>query len=122
MRKTLACLLLLLAPASGVVKAGMLGLTPIGNVGPSVATFTDTAPVDGVAYAYWITAQAAPCPAAPTCGESGASNTVPALIPPTGTHTVTLSWTPSTSSGVVSQNIYRVSAPLAPTGASGAIN
>jgi hypothetical protein len=115
MYRLVTFLALLLVPMSGAPRAGMLGLTPLANVGPAVATYTDSTVVDGAAYAYWITAQANPCPAAPTCGESNPSSVSAVAIPPTGTHSVTLAWTPSTSAGVLSQNIYRVPVPLAPT-------
>jgi hypothetical protein len=115
----LASLLLALVAHS---KAGYLGLTPLASVGPAVATYTDSTVSDGQGYAYWVTAAAAACPAAPSCGESGVSGFVIAIIPATGSHSVSLAWTPSTSPGVVTQNIYRVPVPLAPSGLSVTVN
>jgi hypothetical protein len=94
----------------------------IANVGPSVITYPDSTVVDGQIYNYWITSVAPNCPASPDCGESIPSNLQQVTIPTTGTHTVTLNWTKSTSTNVVSQNIYRVPPPLSPTNLAATVN
>lgn len=88
----------------------------LATVGPTTATFTDSTVVDGQGYAYWATAVGPACPAQPVCGESTPSNVAVSVVPGTGSHTVTLTWTLSTSSGVVSQNLYRAQVPASPTG------
>ena len=93
------------------------------NVGPTVSTYNDATVVDGSTYVYWVTAVEPNCPTQPFCGESAPSNvTITQTVPLTGSHSITLNWTLSTSSGVVSQNIYRAQSPNAPTGATAVVN
>lgn len=98
----------------------LLNQNQIAQVGPTIVTYTDTTPADGATYAYWVTAYS--CPVPQVCLESIPSNAPTVNIPGTGTHTVTLSWTVSTSMGVTGQNIYRYPAPAPPSGISLVVN
>lgn len=88
------------------------GLTYTGTTG----AFTDPAPVDGVTYAYIVTANI-PLGAFYACSNA-VTNVV---IPATGTHTVALTWNLSTTANV-QYSVYRASAPLNPTGLAAAVN
>ena len=118
MRKLLAFSLLLLTSAL----AHAASFTPLATVSATASSYTDSTPVDGSTYTYIVTSVAPACPAAPVCGESPFSLQVIAVIPATGTHTVTLGWTPSGQTGVTGQNVYRFATPAPPSGATATVN
>jgi hypothetical protein len=95
---------------------------PLISVSPTATTYTDTlgSTFDGQTMVYWVTTTSQPCPAQPTCGESGPTNFTQAVIPPTGTHSVVLTWVPDT--GTLGQNIYRAQLPAAPTNLTNTVN
>jgi hypothetical protein len=76
----------------------------------------DTAVVDGDVYLYEVTA-------ANAAGESSPVTTGAAIIPTTGTHSVTLAWGASTTPGVT-YNVYRIQVviPNPPAAASATVN
>jgi len=83
--------------------------TPIAS-GITTTTFTDSAVTDGVTYYYTVAAVST------TTGlYSSCPTPVAAPIPATGTHSVTLNWTASTTSGVT-YAVFRASPPNPPTG------
>ena len=96
--------------------------TPLAQVAATASTYTDSAPVDGSTYTYIVTEYAPACPATPLCGESTFTAQFTVTIPATGTHTVSLSWTPSGQSGVTGQNVYRFATPAPDTGLSATVN
>ena len=116
---TLMAILACILTAVAVAQAG--SFTPIANVGGAVAAYTDATPVDGATYTYIITTVAPACPAVPVCGgESVFTAQAIAVIPPTGTHTVGLTWTPA--SGAASQNVYRFVTPPPASGLKATVN
>jgi hypothetical protein len=82
--------------------------------GISTTTYTDSTPVDNTTYAYIVTAN-------DYAGFSCSNLLLSITIPTTGTHTVALSWTASTTSGVT-YSVFRAQVPLAPTGLSAVVN
>jgi hypothetical protein len=77
------------------------GFTKIGTVAAGgTNSFTTPTLVDGTSVNFEVTAVNA-------AGESVASSIVSAVVPATGTHTATISWTPAaTGSAATSFNIY----------------
>lgn len=73
------------------------GYTKVNSAPITGTTFTSGTLVNGGFYNVEITA-------VNQAGESGPSTIVSGSVPPTGTHTFTVSWTPS--SGATSYNVY----------------
>ena len=119
---TLAVFVVALSMVSSAQAAA--GFTKIGNV--SVLTYTDAACANQTTCYYQVTAldaQGHESPAA-LCGTSQlcfGTNQVVAVMPSSGTHSVTLNWTASTTAGVT-YNIYRAVGPLPPSSASAVVN
>jgi hypothetical protein len=90
-------------PGATVIATGITG-----------TTFTDTTCPDGVTCTYYISA-------VDQFGESLDKTPATAAIPATGTHTVTLKWTASTTSGVT-YTLYQGQPPNPPTGFSAVPN
>lgn len=105
MKRASLLLLLFLSTAAFAKAQSLTGYTIIANV--SGTTATDATCPDGNSCGYQVTAFDGSL-------ESAPSNVVIALIPPTGSHSVTLTWTASPTSGVT-YNVYRHVGPLAPT-------
>jgi hypothetical protein len=73
------------------------GFTKINTSPVTTTTFTTGTLTDGVAVSFEVTA-------VNSAGESGPSNIVSGVVPATGTHTATLTWT--ASAGATSYNVY----------------
>lgn len=99
------CLTLIIFPLSAQIPNGFTKIaTSINTV-----TYSDTTCPDKTTCYYYVTATDS------TGAESKLSNEGTAVIPDTGTHTVTLNWTASASINVT-YNVYQHIGPLAPTG------
>lgn len=100
------------------------GFTKIGNV--SALTFTDTSCPNLVSCFYQVTAldgqgfESGPSTCAATVLCVG-GNAAVAIMPSSGTHTVALTWTASTTTGVT-YNVYRHIGPTAGTNVSAVVN
>lgn len=124
MKNKLVLAVLLLAGVS-FAKAQSPGFTKLGNV-PTGVTYTDsTCPNQSTCY-YQVTALDAQnfesVPSA--CGTSQlcvGGNIAVVSMPSSGTHSVTLTWTASTSTGVT-YNVYRHIGPLAASNLSAVVN
>jgi hypothetical protein len=81
--------------------------------GLTTTTYIDTTVVDNVTYYYTV--------AAFNANESTCSNVATAFVPATGTHTVTLNWTASTTSGVT-YAVFRAVPPAPPTSLTVTVN
>jgi hypothetical protein len=102
----LAAFLFLMAAGRSTASAQTIaGYSPLNTSPIAGTTATDTACADSQKCFYYVTAVNA-------IGESAPSNIVSVIIPATGTHTVTVSWTAST--GATSYNVYKGTAPLPP--------
>lgn len=120
-----ALLLSMIAMLSTLAHAqASAGFTKVGNV--TAVTYSDaTCPNQSTCY-YQVTAldaqgfesTPAPCSATQLCV---AGNEAVAVMPSSGTHTVGLAWTASTTAGV-SYNVYRHIGPFAPSGMSATVN
>jgi hypothetical protein len=119
---TLVWMALLLVASVALAAPPKFAGVALVQVGPAVTTYIDSTVVDGVTYEYSITAVGPTCPARPVCGESLEALFNSAPIPATGTHTVTLTWSLSSSSGIVGQNIYRAQIPTSPIPQSTVVN
>jgi hypothetical protein len=87
------------------------GYTKLNAAALTATTYTDTTCADTTTCFYYVTA-------VNTFGESSPSAIITAVIPVTGTHTVSLSWT----STVGSYNIYRGATPLPPSAFTATVN
>lgn len=115
MKRTLLLLALLATPAlaQGVTLPCGSGATQLTS-GLTVTTYIDTTPVDGATYSYVVTAI--------DLGGQTCSNIVGStVIPATGTHTVTLNWVASATSGVT-YSVFRASPPTAPSSLTTTVN
>jgi hypothetical protein len=84
-------------------------------VNGSTATYTDnTSIVDGATYAYVVDA-------IDWAGFTCSNVVLNVVIPATGTHTVALSWTTSTTPGAT-YGVFRASPPLNPSGLAVVVN
>jgi hypothetical protein len=82
------------------------GYTKVNAAPISGTTFTSGTLIDGDSYNVEVTALN-------SAGvESGPSNILTGVVPATGTHTFTLTWTPGTND--VTYNVYDQAAPVAP--------
>lgn len=105
-------------PLRLVLAAADPGYTKVGSVAVGTTTYTDTTVADGQTYQYEVTEQN-------SAGESGATMTGAAVIPATGTHTATVTWTPGSGGGAPTTfNIYRTTivVPNPPAAASVTVN
>lgn len=85
------------------------------TVNGTAATYIDnTNIVDGATYAYVVDA-------IDFAGFTCSNVVIGVVIPGTGAHTVTLTWTISSSIGATSA-VFRASPPLAPTGLTATVN
>jgi hypothetical protein len=82
--------------------------------GISTTSYTDSTPVDNTTYAYIVTA-------VDFAGFACSNLVLNVTIPTTGTHTVALSWTASTTSGVT-YSVFRAQIPSAPVGLTVVVN
>jgi hypothetical protein len=74
--------------------------------GITTTSYIDSTPTDGVTYGYVVTA-------VDMAGNSCSNVVTNALIPSTGVHTVSLSWTASTTAGVT-YSVFRAQSPAPP--------
>jgi fibronectin type 3 domain-containing protein len=81
----------------------------------ALTTYTDAAIVNGATYFYAVNAVDA------NGNASTCTSVVTASIPATGTHTVTLTWTASTTPGVT-YAVFRAQAPNPPTNLTKTVN
>jgi hypothetical protein len=100
------------------------GFTKIGNI--TAVTYVDSSCPDQISCYYQVTAVdatghesvGAACSSGSSCLNG---NQVIAAMPNSGTHTVTLNWTASTSTGV-SYNVYQHVGPFPASGLSSTVN
>lgn len=108
--------LLILMTSVGVALAQGTDCTSGGTVikvGVTGNTYTDTTVVSGNTYGYLITAN--------TNFGFSCSTIVNAVIPATGTHSVTLGWTLSTTPGAT-YSVFRAQAPAPPGSPTATVN
>jgi fibronectin type 3 domain-containing protein len=92
-------------------------LTPYAS-GITTTSYVDSVVTDGATYNYdVVSVELVQGGTAIAC----ALPTVTVTIPPTGTHTVSLTWIASTTSGVT-YSVFRAPPPTPPTGFAGAVN
>lgn len=92
------------------------GYTKINTTAVTATTFTTGTLTDGIAYNFEVTG-------VNSAGvESGPSNIVTAVIPASGTHTVTLSWTAGTNDATFNVYDQQVAAANPPVALSYTIN
>jgi len=107
-------LLCLASVAWGQSQACTAGATQI-VTNLAATTYTDTTVADGQVYGYTVVA-------VDPFGFSTCSNIVSGVtIPATGTHSVALAWTASTTSGVT-YAVFRAQTPAPPTNATATVN
>jgi hypothetical protein len=91
-------ILYLTGPVGYVLGQGSSGYTKVNTSIITASTFTTPTLTDGVAYNFEVTG-------VNSAGvESGPSNIVTAIVPATGTHTATITWTPGSND--VTFNVY----------------
>jgi fibronectin type 3 domain-containing protein len=121
--RKIALLFVLFSSLASAAQAGA-GFTKIANVTTTTAT-DSTCPNQSTCY-YQVTAldntghESAPA----SCGSTAlclGGNQVVAQMPSSGTHTVTLTWTASTSTGVT-YNVYQHIGPFPPSNLSPTVN
>ena len=123
MRHLIYALLALMLSVSAQAQASA-GFTKIGNT--SGLTFTDTSCQNLTTCFYQVTVldaqgfESAPSTCAATVPCVG-GNAAMAIMPSSGTHTVTLTWTASTTTGVT-YNVYRHVGPIAASGLNAVVN
>jgi len=93
--------------------SGCLGSTTPLQTGIVTVSTIDSAPTNGTIYAYQVTA-------VNNGVETGCSNYTLAVIPATGTHTVSLTWVDSCTT--CTYNLYRMVAPPVPVSVTGIVN
>lgn len=112
--KTFALVLLLMLSLSAYAQAGLpAGYTKIASAVPTTS-YTDSTCPDATTCYYYVTAVDS------AGAESGVSNQAFATIPATGTHTVSLTWSETTTG--VTFNVYQHVGPLAPSAVSGVVH
>lgn len=100
---------------------GSPGYSKVGSVAGTVLNFTTPALTDGATYQFQVTSQNG-------SGESVPMTTNMVTLPPTGTHTVTVSWSASvvdaTHDAPTTYNVYQHlnALPNPPTGAQAVVN
>jgi len=121
--------LVLILTGAASAKAQVLvpaGFTKLNTAIVTTLTFTDTACPNQTACYYYVTAvdstgaesNGAPCAAAQLCVNG---NMAVALMPSSGTHTVAVSWTASTST-VAGYNVYVHRGPLSGSNLAATVN
>lgn len=124
-RLALASMILLFAgPLMAQASAGFIKINTANVTG---TTFTDSGCQNQTTCYYQVTAADAQGHESPpaVCNTSTlcfGGNQAVAVMPSSGVHTVTVSWTASTSTVVVGYNIYRAVGPLAPSGLGVVVN
>ena len=87
---------------------------PALTTGLITTTYNDTTVVDGVAYGYIVTA-------VDPWGVACSNQLLNVTIPTTGTHSVTLNWVASATSGVT-YSVFRATPPASPAGLAATVN
>jgi len=128
MKIRLAVLFLsLLAVTAVSAQAAPAGFTKIASTAAGVVTYSDASCADQTTCYYFVTAvdpvtghesPGAPCSTSALCFGG---NQAVAVMPSSGTHTVAVTWTASTTVGVT-YNVYRAVGPLAASGLSATVN
>jgi hypothetical protein len=124
-RRSLLIALLLFTASVSVAAQAPAGFTKIANVTSGV-TYVDATCPDTITCYYVVTAldasghesQPAACATGQTCINGIQAQ---GIMPNTGTHTVTLTWVASTSTGV-SYNVYQHVGPFPASGLSLVVN
>lgn len=108
MKKVFIGLLFLILPAISAAQGpAPAGFTKLAT-GISATSFTDTSCPDGTTCYYYVTAVDS------IGAESVLSNEAQGSVPSTGTHSVSLTWTASATTGVT-YNVYQHVGPLPAT-------
>jgi fibronectin type 3 domain-containing protein len=116
--------LLLLISCTLYAQGAPAGFTKLTTV--TTTTYTDSTCANQTTCYYYVTAvdsaghesAGAPCGTTQLCFGG---NQAVAVMPSSGTHTVAVSWTASTTTGV-SYNVYRAVGPLAPSSLGAVVN